>query len=178
MTIRVDSAHSVRRPVADSHTGTVAIVSHGRAGFEPLADACRLADFSPTWLRRPFEIPQRFDAVIWDSRWGDDQEWDDIRAVVPLVAPARVIVIQGFPRWQDYERAREFGIGCLLGKPLQIPDLWRALLDVTSRSASAALPAKPSQPSNYSTTASSHDYNQQEGTARSPGRPIVSPKVY
>jgi hypothetical protein len=107
--------------------GWISIAAQSNDGYEALADACRTLNLNPirfTWSKS--EVAHTFTAGLWDARSGDETEWSQIRRFATAIEPSPVIVIQGFPRRDEYERAASSGIG-VLAKPFQLPDLWRAL---------------------------------------------------
>ncbi len=121
-------------------SGVVLIAANSRDAFESFVDAVRQAGFTARW-----QPPNRaygesgISAAIWDASRGADEEWQAIRDFVQSVNPAPVLVSLGFPRNDDFLRARRlstliFGNPdkiSVLAKPLRLADLCGELVRLT-----------------------------------------------
>lgn len=193
--IRTDRAHAPGAPNRRKPAGTrtkedsipqgrprrdrsqaIAVITPLRDVYEPLADACVHAGWVAEW-HRSSRFTSRPAAAIWDMRWGDDAEWDEIGDLVYRVTPAKVVLIQGFPRWNDQARALRLGVSELIAKPYQIADLWRALRAAIGLTSPSGRPVESLQASNHSTLGSPTDYNHQEGSNDALGGPELGHKV-
>jgi hypothetical protein len=80
--------------------------------------------------------PTRTSVGIWDAANGDDAEWDGIRRFAHEMQPAGVVVLLGFPRWADRQRAAAISLAIsgapdhmvVIGKPLRLTDLCDGLV--------------------------------------------------
>jgi hypothetical protein len=101
--------------------------------FRGLADACRATGCQVTWIRRVEDArPERDAAVLWDAGAGQQPDFAQLSELVAAVAPAKIIVLQGFPRFDDLQRARHHGAHHTLALPVQSPDLWSMLQHVVA----------------------------------------------
>lgn len=110
--------------------GVVAIAAASRASYESLSDACTTFGFRTYWYRHPSSfssVPTV--AGIWDVRPSDASEWFLIEEFARGISTRRVVILRGFPRWCDWQRAADMG-AVMMGKPFQLPDLWRVVSGV------------------------------------------------
>ena len=89
-----------------------------------LLDACQACGYHGLWLKQQTGASASgLDVVLWDLR---DRELEDTTLVAgkkSALGDIPVIAIIGFPRPDDFEKARELGLAALISKPLEINDL-------------------------------------------------------
>ena len=116
-----------------SHRGPIALFGHERTSIEFLVDVCRGGGFEPFWIApgRVLE-PGRVRAAIWDVTILGDTAPADLAEVTSIVPAAQVVALLGFPRWRDFQRAAQMGVGAVLSKPFVLDDLYLVLDDLCS----------------------------------------------
>jgi hypothetical protein len=135
-----------RAPALVRCEGLLAIGAANRTAFETIADPCRSVGYSCVWLRKiDAEIPRNARAVLWDRLLGASPGESDrepvMRDLVNRAVPAPAVLLLGFPRIDDLERAQRAGIADVVAKPFLASDLlWR--LDKIILGATASVAAK------------------------------------
>ena len=71
-------------------------------------------------------------AAIWDVTILGDTAPADLAEVTSIVPAAQVVALLGFPRWRDFQRAAQMGVGAVLSKPFVLDDLYLVLDDLCS----------------------------------------------
>jgi hypothetical protein len=97
--------------------------------FETLADVLRCVQVGGVWWppRRPTPPRAGLEGVIWDAEQLDDLEWSRLRELSRWAGRMPCIVLAGFPRAEEHEQLRRWGITSCLAKPLRIENLWFAI---------------------------------------------------
>jgi ActR/RegA family two-component response regulator len=113
----------------------IAIFTHRALFFRGLADACSVAGYQVTWICRVQDaLPARNAVILWDAGVAEDRDFAELQELAAAAKPARLIVLLGFPRFDDLQRARQYGAIDILALPLQLPDLWAVLQRLTTPS--------------------------------------------
>jgi CheY-like chemotaxis protein len=113
------------------HEGLLAIVAASQIAFETVAEPCRAAGYECRWLRGDDEpIPADAKAVLLDyfpsSAHVGELEDARLTDIVARAGAAKVILIMGYPRIDDLERAKRLGVADIVAKPFLAVDLlWR-----------------------------------------------------
>lgn len=125
--------HTNDAGAADRSTqrGTIALFGHERTSIEFLVDVCRAGGFEPLWIGpgRVLE-PGRVQAAIWDVTIFGDSAPAELAEITRMIPAERVIALLGFPRWHDFQRAAQLGVGAVVSKPFVLDDLYLALDDL------------------------------------------------
>jgi hypothetical protein len=117
--------HWLPRPGQPAASGTAEIRTHSRAEFEALRDALRTLGVKATWPGPDVAPPQPpADLIVCDG-------WEHAALPAPPDAyraegPPRLLLL-GFPRPKDLQRAEELGFSAVLACPLLLADLAAAL---------------------------------------------------
>jgi hypothetical protein len=101
-------------------TGRAAICTANRAKYEALAAACGALGWQANWLSSPDQIARDCDLLLIDG-------WE---CVVDRVSPndsSPRLLLLGFPRPDDCQRATDIGIAAVIAEPLMLPSLAAAL---------------------------------------------------
>lgn len=91
-----------------------------------LADAVGRRGFSTAWLRpgQPVRL-QGVRAALFDASSINEKKCVQLRRLSAHLGPAvPIIVLVGFPRIEDHDRARAAGAAAVLSKPLLLDDLF------------------------------------------------------
>ncbi len=116
-----------------SAAGKLAVFTRRASLYRALSDACTMAGYQTTWIRRSQDShASHSTAILWDGGAGEEHDFAQLQELVAVAAPARVVALMGFPRFDDVQRARLCGAADLLAVPLQLPDLWSVLQRLTS----------------------------------------------
>lgn len=128
------ATHSLQEPPPKS-AAKIAVFTRRALFFHGLADACRVAGYQVTWICRVQDAqPARNAVILWDGGVGEDRDFAELQELAAAAKPARIIVLLGFPRFDDLQRARQYGAIDILALPLQLPDLWAVLKRLTASS--------------------------------------------
>lgn len=105
--------------------GLVAIHTPHAAMAEWLSDACRRIGCATVWAGpcRPAHIAGAR-AALFDATDLGHREAEQLARFASRVAPAPVIALIDFPRFEDWRRAERCGAAAVLSKPTSVEDLW------------------------------------------------------
>lgn len=140
-------------PRADRPTA-IAVVAADAELAHWICDLCRTAGHQPLAISPPLARIQGVAAGIWDGRLDLPGGCEQLAEFVEAIGPAPVLALLGFPRVEDFERARAAGACGVLSKPL----LGDALLAELARAIGTATPrAGTATPSPLAPLASASD---------------------
>ncbi len=113
--------------------GLIAICTRQAVFFDALAGACRIAGYTTAWMSpEAWWSARNAVAVLWHGHLRAADQWQAVQQVVAHSRPARVVVLLGFPRYDDAQRAVAAGVAAVLPIPLLLPDLWNTLREVAT----------------------------------------------
>lgn len=128
--------------------GRVLVCTELRENYLALADACTNLGVTPDWYRpaagggaepagglinaaegEVADCTEFLDASpvrlgLWDAADWNAVNRSQLSHFVAEVAPARVIALMHFPRYDDHRQARRCGAAAVISKPLWLPALW------------------------------------------------------
>lgn len=127
-------------------------VKHGRVllvravnltTFQSVADALAPQGHTCLWLDPERLVRYRdCDAIVWDAPQLDAVECRLLRNCRAALASTPIVLLAGFPRWDDHQLAGELGISALLAKPYLVADLLAAIRGAIEPSQSISLPSR------------------------------------
>jgi hypothetical protein len=114
----------LRRSLADSPRGLIAVGTASAVVYEGLAEACAQAGFSTAWLApsQPCRIKAAA-AGIWDETGRGLRGFRDLERFATGLFPARTLALVGFPRRSECEQALAIGAADVLPKPFLVDDM-------------------------------------------------------
>src|SRR5690242_18921336 len=109
--------------MSDGRSGHVIVDANHHSTYAMLAEDCGAFRYTSTWRKADDEQnPGACPSAIWDVDCRECSDWIRIERFVRVFSPVPVVVVIGFPRWDDWLCANELGVR-LLAKPFQILDL-------------------------------------------------------
>jgi CheY-like chemotaxis protein len=126
---RTDHALHGTTPSAD---GLIAICTRQAVFFDALACACRVAGYSTVWTTSEQGWrAQDAVAMLWHGQLHTESEFQQIQRMAAQSPQTPLVVLLGFPRFDQVQRATAAGAAAVLPIPFQLPDLWYTLREVT-----------------------------------------------
>jgi hypothetical protein len=112
--------------------GLIAIHTGQAVLFDALACACRVAGYSSVWTTAAHERSvEGAVALLWHGQLRTGSDCEQLRRMTVRWPHAPLIALLGFPRYDHVQRATGAGAAAVLPIPLQLPDLWNTLREVT-----------------------------------------------
>ncbi|MEK6236092.1 MAG: hypothetical protein N2C14_15410 [Planctomycetales bacterium] len=109
-------------------SGLIAVCSLNGDMTDWLRRACELRGFSSAAWRDDSPVQLTGAAAgVWDAASCDAWEAEQLRRFARELAPAPIIALLDFPRWEDRQRALAHGAAEIVSKPLLLDDLYFAI---------------------------------------------------
>ncbi len=123
--------HALRTPPPRT-VARVAICCPLATIHDALAVACRVAGYQIVDVAGSTASPaSELAATLWYRSGMDARGFAALEQWIRHVAPAPVVALFGFPRYDQVRRAQSLGVAAVMSAPFLLPDLWNVLREVT-----------------------------------------------